>query len=208
MAKITKALAKQGIKMIPMNQKKENHMKKIFLATVFLLFFANLCFADLPPAWSNFEIKSENDKYVAKVGQKDVKTDVPAWLRGYTLTVFSINEQSARHLWSTDYNYDGYSGGILSSDGTTFAYVNFWFYKDAPVVTIYRNGRKTAQLNGNEFHIEPSKLMKTVSHQLWLREDGASYRFVNTNDSPLILEIHTIDNQKHQIDVETSTLLK
>lgn len=177
---------------------------KLFLTLLLFLFSTQLAFSDTPPQWrANFSIKSENAKYEAEVEAADESKASYPQLKKYILTVFEIKEGQRLPLWSSDYKYDGYSDGVLSNDGLTFVYVNFWYYSELPVVTIYHKGTKR-EILGKDFEIQPAKIKQTVSHQLWLKEDGKQYRFVS-NDSLMML---TIDNNQYLIDVTTGKISK
>ena len=180
-------------------------------AALFMLlgcFSAGLTFADMPPPWNEFEIGSAGGKYKAVVSVKaKIEGAAPGDL-DYKISVFEIGEDVETALWSCDFDYDGYSGGMLSEDGSTFVCVNFWYYENQPVVSIYRNGEKTGTIKGKDFFIYPARLVQTVSHQLWLNESGDNSRFVTTQSAPIALEITTIDRKKHIIDLESGKFLR
>lgn len=101
------------------------------------------------------------------------------------------------------YDYSGYPGGLLSDDGTTFIYVEFWYYADTPLVDIYRQGKKinTFSLKGRSFNIPEAKLVQTVSHHLWLKEERNAYAYFQDKTNRLLIKIHTIDGRTHLIDI-------
>ena len=170
--------------------------------TVMLLFcafltFPRIAFCDEPPSWKDFEVKSANGKFTAKVA-------AAPGTRNYRLSVYAAGDTGV--MWSCGYDYDGYPGGMLSDDGIAFVYVNPWYKDNAPVVTVYHNGRKTAALRGADFQVERSALKQTASHQLWLSGDGAACSFKRDSGGRLMVEIVTIDGKKHTITTETGKL--
>ncbi len=180
---------------------------KISIILLFLFFFPSLILADEPPSWAEFKVTSENGKYIAEVSKTRGKLN-------YKLAVFAISGQTKKEIWSCDYDYDGYPGGNLSNDGSSFAYVNQWYYRDKPVVSIYHNGKRTRRFRGKDFGIEKSKIGKTTSHECWLDEwpyikgqgNVPPWKFVVTEDSSLALEIMTIDSKRYLIEAKTGKL--
>jgi hypothetical protein len=162
-------------------------MKIASLIAAFI-FIALTAHADEPPSWSGFDIVSDNGQYVAKIS---TNTD-----GGHTVSVY-YKDRGVLY-WSCDYVYDGYTWGALSNDGSTFAYVSFWYYGDEPVVYLYREGNVTGTATGEEFGIPIGKLKDTVSHRLWLCEGyGEHYRFAYPKGEFPVLEIDTIDGSLH-----------
>ena len=174
---------------------------KILGYLICVMFICSLAFADEPPSWRPFNVKSLDKSFIAKIDTADERAGINPWERNYTISVYE--KATNKLIWKCDYEHNGYPEGILSDDGSTFAYVSFWYYKDDPVVLIYHNGKMTISLDGKSFGIKPSKLVSTVSHELWLSQDGTPYKFASTNSVPLALEIKTIDNKKHAIDVKS-----
>lgn len=169
-----------------------------------LLLVMSTAQADEPPSWGEFEIFSSNGKYVAKVRAKDRSDGPYPYDWDYAIEVFDTKKHG-KPLWYSEYYYDGYSGGILSDDGSTFVYVSFWYYAEDVVVSIYREERRM-DIKGNKFKVKPSSLMKTVSHRIWLSDEAPNYRFV-TNDGTLVLEVNTRDGRRHLIDVKSGRFL-
>jgi len=164
-------------------------VRTLSILAVFL-FIATCALADEPPSWSDFEVVSGNGDYVAKITANDSG--------GHTLSVY-YRDRGVLY-WSDDYVYDGYTWGILSSDGSTFAYVNFWFYDDEPVVYMYREGKVRGHIEGGRFGIPRSRLKDTVSHRLWLCEECPEhYRFTYPRGGNPILEVETIDGRRHRL---------
>jgi hypothetical protein len=173
-----------------------------------VLFFSFVGNTDEPPSWREFTINSENGICTAEIRVKDKKGLEKPWQWDYKITVYKIEDESKAKLWSCDYDYGGYPGGRLSDDGSAFAYVDTWYSTEHPVVFVYHNGVRKTKFSGKDFRIDPSRLLKTVSHQLWLNQDGFRYGFVSSETRPLALEIHTIDGKKHLIDVETGKFIE
>jgi hypothetical protein len=180
---------------------KRGEFMKTWLKTVVLVFaflsFSRPVFGDEPPSWKDFEVKSANGRFVAKVAASP-------GTRNYRLSIYAAGDTGV--MWSCGYDYDGYPGGMLSDDGIAFVTVNPWYKDDAPVVTVYHNGRKTAALRGADFHIERSALKQAASHQLWLKDDGEAYRFSRDSGGRLTLKIETIDGKSHILTTETGKL--
>lgn len=176
-------------------------------SAIFLIpiIFFSPAFADVPPSYEDFEVPSQNGKYVAEVKRVDEnKTFQPSEGR-FELVVSEMRDGEKNKLWSCRYDDAGYSEGILSDDGSTFAYVNVWYSDDAPVVSIYRNGSKVVGIPGRDFHVDPLKLVETASHRLWLTEKEPKFQFAN-RDRRLVLEVSTIDGNKHGVDSETGMI--
>ena len=184
----------------------------LIMAMVMCFEFTNT-FADEPPAWTEFEIKSKNNKYRAEVRLKDKKiaeklSSFEMQMLPWEITIYEISGISKKKIWSCNYQHDGYDGGILSDDGLVYAYVSFWYYTDLPVVFIYQKDRDIKVFNGQDFAIEPSQLVRSSSHQLWLDQTTFPYNFTMVDDDSLSLEITTIDKRKHVIDVQSGQKIK
>ena len=146
--------------------------------------------ADEPGSWEPFKVCSESGQYCAGVAAIDGNVEEPR-NRNYHLTITRNSGGGELEIWSSPYHYDGYPGGIISSDGMTFVYVNYWFYADTAVVRIYREDH-LLDLVGAVFKIPESKLIDTVSHQLWLSERRPAYKLLDEER----LQIQTIDGKK------------
>ncbi len=182
---------------------------QVVLVPAALLFFSGLALADEPPSWSKFESASANGRFRAEVRVKEKSAGTNPWDSKYQLSVFEVSRQSGTPIWSCDYDYDGYPDGMLSDDGSTFVYVNSWYYADSPAVSVYHNGKKVGILRGQDFKIAQSKLRRSASHELWLDESEMPHaRFVSTPNLPLALEVRTIDKNIHLIDVASAKILK
>jgi hypothetical protein len=177
----------------------------IFIFICFL--FCSSAYADSPPCWCKFEEQSANKKYFAIVDRPQKDSLIDPWKSVWTLTVYERTAKGKRQLWKTKYDYTGYPGGMLSSDGQTFTYVEFWYYANSPLIDIYRQGKRvnTSGLTGLNFNIPRSKLVQTVSHQLWLWDEGNAYTY-KSNNNQLLLELRTIDGRIHDIDVSNGRL--
>lgn len=127
-------------------------------------------FADSPPSYSPFEVKSENSKFVAKVDVANRMGKLSPWDWKYNIKVFDVARMS-KPLWESGYKFDGYGGGTLSNDGRFFAYVSFWFFEDRPIVYLYKKG-STKTYSAHDLRISSNGLRETVSHKLWLKDGG------------------------------------
>lgn len=177
-------------------------MKKLFLGLIGVFLYSQLALSDEPPSWAGFSVQSKNGRYEAQIKSDEGDKNLLANDRRYLLTVFEIKGSRRLPIWSADYMYDGYADGILSDDGSTFAYINFWYEQTKPVVTIYREGNKK-ELLGGDFKMDQTSLRRTDSHQVWLNEEGEKYRFVVSQDLRLKLGIFTIDKKQHIINATT-----
>ena len=175
------------------------HLMKILLPTGVFIAVVTGALADEPPAWSEFEVWSSNRVYFAKVTVRDRGEGFSRCNWKYQLTVYKSGT-TLTELWSCEYLYDGYAGGLLADDGTIFVYISFWYYEKHPVVTIYQNGQLKKQITGQEFKVERSKLQRTVSHDLWW-DPSKGHQFIRTGETPLGLEINTIDSRRILIDL-------
>lgn len=168
----------------------------------FWLIMANMSLADTPPAWTDFQTQSANGRFTAEITMATSESGK------YKLTVYNTGSDAKQEIWSTDYQYDGYPGGTLTDDGSTFVYVNTWYSEDRPLVTIYGQGRIfPVQLWSRDFKLDPNAIEKTVSHQLWLA-DGLPYQIKNASSSSWELEINTRDGRKHIVDLTSGKVIQ
>jgi len=152
-------------------------------------------FAEQPPDWSDFSVQSENKQWSALVHPEGA-TDAP-WEEKWVLNVYkgfylSRPAPNVKPVWSTEYKPSGYSGGYLSNDGSTFSYVEFWYYADRPVLRMYR-AKCNVQKTGSFFEVG-SNLHKTTSHQLWLK-DGGNLKYELIEDT-LYLQLETVNGSR------------
>ncbi|MBN1273952.1 MAG: hypothetical protein JXB26_16935 [Candidatus Aminicenantes bacterium] len=176
----------------------------VALFLLMALIFVNAAAAE-PPSWSEFEVKSGNGSHIAEVKAKEkIEGKDPSELE-YIITVSKLEGETKTELWTCDYTYNGKPGGLLSNDGMTFVYVEFFYHPDTPVVTIYHNGEKTGSLCGNDFEIDEALLKGMAPNILWLFEESPRYRFVRSGALPVALEVKTIDGMTHLINVKTGS---
>lgn len=181
-------------------------MRKIFITLFIIACFCYNCFADAPPCWCNFERTSGNGKYTAKVYHDSTNIDEHKPIsEGWTLTVY--DNLSNKPVWTIDYDYSGYPDGYVADNGKSFVYVEYWYDEQSPLIKIYTNGQKlnTNELTGSFFKIDKVKLKETISHRLWLYEEGAFA--ILKSDKQDYIEIKTIDNQKYKFDLSTGRKL-
>lgn len=160
-----------------------------------LLGFSALSLADQPPDWSEFVVQAQNKKWSAVVhpegGSKEPWND--KWvLNVYKGFYLSRPAPNVKPVWTTNYDSSGYSGGYLSNDGSTFSYVEFWYYQNQPVLRMYR-ADCNIQKNGSSFAVG-SGLQKTASHQLWLKGSG-NVKY-NSFEGKLYLQFETVNGPR------------
>jgi len=173
----------------------ERNVKITATVLAALMLFAVAAHADAPPSWGDFDVVSDNGQYLAEVRAESGG--------GYKISVY-YKDRGVLY-WSCEYVYDGYSTGALSNDGSTFAYVNYWYYADEPVVYMYRRCEATGSVTGDEFDIPKERLKDTVSHRLWLCEDCKKpYRLLYPDGEFPVLEINTIDGNTHRLVLSDS----
>jgi len=156
-----------------------------------LLGLSALSLADQPPDWDEFVVQSQNKKWSAAAYPEGVSKE--PWRDSWVLNVYegfylSRPAPNVKPVWTTKYNPSGYSGGYLSNDGSTFSYVEFWYYPSNPVLRIYL-AECNIKKNGSFFAIgnEPQK---TASHQLWLKGSG-NVKY-SSSEGKLYLQLETV----------------
>jgi hypothetical protein len=174
---------------------------KLNVSIPLMLLFVFAALADQPPSFNEFTARSANGEYTAGVTVKDKNGKERPWEWTYELQM----KKADSLLWKCDYLYDGYCCGIVSDDGTTFIRVSEWYSENEPVVSIYQNGQLKKQINGAEFSLDSSKLPKSVTHVLWLK-DRRPYKFVSPVEMPPGLEINTADGQMFNVNLQTLEL--
>ena len=133
------------------------------LLSLILVVFVSSVGADEPPSWREFITTSESGEYSATVTKQ-----TSDWILSvYVGRLGSFPDPTVLPIWSTAYDYDGYSSGLLSNDGRVFVYLNAWFYPRKPVLTIIREDC-TIRYPGNHFVEEEAHLRNSSSHKLWL----------------------------------------
>jgi hypothetical protein len=184
-------------------------VKSLIAIFVFML-SALFSHADSPPCWCAFETESSNKQYVAVVTRPLKDSLVEPWNSEWTLSIFQKEGDSRMLLWETKYAYTGYPDGALSDDGNTFIYVEYWFYPDAPLLQIYNRGKRinTKALKGTDFKISKSKLVETVSHFVWLYEDGNAYSFKKNIQGGFYFQIRTVDGKMHYVNIYKGEFIK
>lgn len=180
---------------------------KYSFTLLLILMLQSFAFADAPPRWREFKVVSENKKFQANVTRNENDSLKQPWDSKWILTVYKISGKDSIELWKTDYEFDGYTEGILSNDGSIFVYVNFWYYETRSIVKIYNQGVYTGQIKGIDFNVPTDKRIKTVSHELWLSNEDQLYYF-EKNGNVFELVIHTIDKKKYKIDCAKGEIIK
>lgn len=167
-----------------------------------LLLMSSAVLADSPPAYLPFESKSSNGLYIANVYPENGDTKINPWERRYRLRV-SESTGNRRTLWEVAYPYDGYQEGQPSNDGQYFAYVNFWYSHDDPVVIIYTK-TEFMTFKGKDLGINAETLRATASHKLWL---NAGWHFSPDAGVPSTLIINTVQGPR-RIELRSNPSLK
>lgn len=160
--------------------------------------------ADPPPSWQEFEIVSSNGQYVAETKVSARGGEGP-WDWSFLLSVYRKNDDSKTLVWACPYKYLGYPGGVLSDDGSAFAYLSWWYYRLQPVAVVIRGGQ-TVYMPGQSFGVDESKLKASVSSRRWLAEEETPYRFTKDEKGSQFLEVHAIDGQRFHVDLKTLSI--
>ena len=180
---------------------------KYLIPTILLLFFSQKVLADSPPCWCKFDVKSKNSKFIATVDRVKEDSLKEPWNARWILTI-TRDSAGKGIIWTTLYKYSGYPDGQLSDDGIYFVYVEGWFYKDVPLIKIYKKGAQidTKTLTGDSFKIPKSKLRKSVSHELWISDKGV-WGFQSLNGQS-VFAITTVDNKRHFINLDKGNFFR
>lgn len=157
--------------------------------------------ADEPPSWEPFEQCSASGRYCAAI-EPSIES-APPWDAEYELTIWdNLGKKLRRQLWTSSFDYDGYSGGLVTPNGDAFVRVSHWYYIDT-VVSIYRRDRRL-DIVGRAFKIPVNSLQKTASHHLWLTDVRTAFGLAAED----ILFIRTIDGKQHWIDLVTGVFVE
>ncbi|WP_143167364.1 hypothetical protein [Massilia sp. CF038] len=93
------------------------NMNRYFFACALIVLSSN-AWADQPPSWQPFSVKSENAKFVATVAPQDEEKPALPWESAYRIEVRSVEgDQPGPAVWNRRYAFSGYEGGLLSNDG-------------------------------------------------------------------------------------------
>ena len=181
-----------------------HHKARLLLTIITLSFFSiSPLLADEPPWFPEFEVKSQNGRFCAKVNKE---TDGDSGT-GWRLTVFELVETKAGvdsiETWSCSYRYSGYPGALVSSDGRTVVYLETWYYEDRSVIDFYRDGKLIKQVKGADVEFDRSKMETTASHELWLAP-GEEAKF----DDRGRLVLRTIDGASKRYDTKTGKAIR
>jgi hypothetical protein len=150
--------------------------------------------ADQPPSWKEFSVKSENSKFEASVSVLGQGNKSKPWENRFRIQVRTTRSNgSPRVIWERPYEYDGYGGGILSNDGAYFVYVDYWYRHTGSAVRIYSHGA-SCSFTGEQLHVKEDSLEKTVSHRLWLNGEP---KFVELRGKSVAVLVPTVQGKKH-----------
>jgi hypothetical protein len=149
--------------------------------------------ADQPPGWKEFSVKSENSKFEASVSVLGQRNKSKPWENRFRIQVRTTESNGLpRAIWERPYDYDGYDGGILSNDGAYFVYVDFWYRHTSSAVRIYSQGA-SCFLTGEQLGMKEDSLEKTVSHRLWLNGEP---KFVELRGKLVAVLVPTVQGEK------------
>ena len=158
--------------------------------------------------WCQFDVHSQNKQYMATISPVDRSVDTPNWKNDWKIEVFKIGNGEKEMIWESAYDYSGKPTGIISDDGQYFTYIENWFYKEIPQVSIYKNGQKVlSDINGNSFKISKAKLKKTDLHYLWLSQFDVPFEFNSTEKGATYLVIRTVDFKEFEINLDHGTFI-
>ncbi|MFC1586247.1 hypothetical protein ACFL5V_11935 [Fibrobacterota bacterium] len=177
--------------------------KVLVLLVLFVLTFSAI--ADQPPQWNEFTILSTDKTCFAHVAVKSKNGKPRAHQWSYQIRVYKKGRESDSLLWSCDYVYDGYAGGVLSDDGSTFVYARQWYEEDRPLVFVYQHGVLKKQLSRLDLGIDASKLIKTASHRLWL-ENPKACRLIKKKGGAEKLQLRTVGKRSFEMDLRSFAL--
>lgn len=166
---------------------------KRYLSALAIVVLSCSAWADQPPSWSEFSVKSENAQFEASVSVLGRKNKSQPWSNKFRIQVRAAqNNGPARMIWERPYDHDGYPGGILSNDGMYFVYVEFWYRHTRPAVRIYSKGA-SCSFTGAQLGLTEDSLRKTVSHRLWLNGEP---EFVELQGRSVAVVVPTVQGQK------------
>ena len=160
----------------------------------FFFLIYNFAFADTKPAFSAYQIVSQNKAYIAKISCLNCPKR-PAGDRIFKISVFDTKKKLK---WETNFEHSGYKSGYLSNDGSIFVNISYWYYNDDSIFWAYRDGMLVKELKGKEIPFNRKKQIKTRSHILWLSKTPGRVSIKNDNMKPYV-EITTIDDKKQLI---------
>jgi hypothetical protein len=150
------------------------------------------------PGYRPFTVCTESGRYCAEM-DRFAQSRHP-WRAYYKLTIWEEHEDQRRELWSQDYWYDGYAGGLLSPDGRIFVHVARWYSPDT-VVWIY-SSEGSLEVPGRDFPFHHTRHQKGAVQEEWLAAGSSPYKFVGTEG----LSIHTIDDRTHYVRLSDGVL--
>ena len=148
--------------------------------------------ADERPDYSSFVVCTASGRYCAEMA-RTVQTTHP-WKAWNKLTVWEKAIGQRRELWSQPYEYDGYAGGLLSSDGRIFIHVSSRYYPGTVIWVYSREG--AMEIPGRNFPYHHTRPHQTDTHERWLVEDSP-YELVGVDG----LRINTVDGRSYLVDL-------
>ena len=157
-----------------------------------LLLISEKALADLPPSNDSFKVSTATQEWSAFVyPESSQKTSVE---QTWSLAIYKGKfHPSKQPVWQSTFFHTGYSGGYLSEDGKIFVVVSQWYLHNQPTVYIYTQDCVTTVI-GADLGINEEQLVKTASHQLWLK--NLKVDFLLTNDDAKI-RIYTVSGERY-----------
>ncbi|WP_281615340.1 hypothetical protein [Flammeovirga sp. SubArs3] len=173
------------------------------ITILFFILFSHLTFADEPPCWCEFSIKSNNGVYQADIEFEKSDSLKEPWERRWTIKVYDMKLDTSL-IWSSKFFQDGYGGGVLSNDGQIYVYLNDWLdMKEPPNQVVIYTPQKTLRFSGKDLGLNPDNYSHTVSHKIWIDE----YELIpNRLSDSTNLRIKTDDLKEILINVKSSKI--
>lgn len=107
-------------------------------------------------------------------------------------------KQDSTLYWERSVKSSGYEIGIITDDGENFVIIEFWYYEDGNVVTVYNKDSNDFFIKGSEFKIQKKYLEHTISHKLWIEN-------YEIDKNEIIIE--TLDKYKWSINLTKQEMI-
>lgn len=163
-----------------------------------LLFLPGIALPDAPPDFPEYTICGDFEWFCAEILLVDNEPSTPPWNADFRIRMLDKRGDSDQVSWEQEYDHPGYRGGLVTSDGRYFVYVDQWFYEEGAAVTIIEeNG--IIEIPGKAFGIDENELIPTASHRLWLAQEDWEHH-ARLEGKRLVLQL--IDGRKAIITLE------